>query len=179
MALTITEALAEIKTINKRLASKRQFVTSYLWRQEALKDPLEGGSAVAIKRERQAILDLEERIVALRIAIDKANNDTAITVAGQTRTIQQWLSWRRDVAPGQSAFLGEMRNGIARMRQDAARKSLGVFEATGAEGKAKPQDIVVNIDEATLAAETEKMEEVLGALDGQLSLRNATTMIDA
>lgn len=55
MAITITEALAEIKTIGKRIDSKKQFVTSHLARQDGVKDPLEkdGGSAELLKRERQ------------------------------------------------------------------------------------------------------------------------------
>src|SRR5579863_1653454 len=63
--LTITEALAEIKTINKRLESKRESVRNYIARDVRVRDPLEkeGGSAEFIKRERQAIIDLEERIV--------------------------------------------------------------------------------------------------------------------
>lgn len=176
MALTITEALAEIKTINKRLAAKRQFVTQYLWRSEAFKDPLDGGSQVVIQRERQAIADLEQRIVDLRIAIDKANNDTPIAINGTTRSIQEWLSWRRDVAPGHQVFLNQMRDNVARIRREAAQKLLAVNDA---EGKGKPNDIVLNINESQLAAEIERMEETLGALDGQLSLRNATVIITA
>lgn len=177
MPLTITEGLAEIKTINKRLASKRQLVNGYLYRQDHLKDPLldAGGSQETIKRERQAIADLEERIVAIRIAIDGANNNSDITIAGKARSIQQWLTWRRDVAPGQQAFLGQMRDAVARMRRDAATKALTVIEK---EGGGKASDIVVNISESELAKEIEQMEETLGNLDGMLSLKNATVIIE-
>jgi hypothetical protein len=43
---------------------------------------------------------------------------------------------------------------------------------------AKPTDYIVNIDEARLAKEIEDLEETLGTLDGQLSLKNATVMIE-
>lgn len=65
---TITEALAELKTINARLETRRQNVGQYLMRDARLKDPLEtdGGSVEYVTRERQAIKDLEERIVQIR-----------------------------------------------------------------------------------------------------------------
>lgn len=179
MPLTITEALAEIKTINKRLEKKRDFIKTYLWRQDALKDPhaADGGSAQLIKQERQAIKDLEARIVALRIAINKANTATPVVVNGDTRTIQEWLTWRRDVMPGEKQFLGTLREGLARMRQEAQRKGVGVFESdTPAKGGT---DVIVNMNEMALAKEIETMEETLGILDGQLSLKDATVIIDA
>ena len=54
--LTITEALAEIKTIGKRLEKKREHVKGFLFRQDVFKDPFysEGGSFSMIERERQA-----------------------------------------------------------------------------------------------------------------------------
>jgi hypothetical protein len=39
-------------------------------------------------------------------------------------------------------------------------------------------DIVVNVDEQKLAEDSERMEEVLGTLDGLLSLKNATVTIE-
>jgi hypothetical protein len=61
--ITITEALADVKTIDKRIEKKKYFVQSYLVRQERLKDPLEkdGGATKVIHQERQAIQDLQER----------------------------------------------------------------------------------------------------------------------
>ena len=55
MPITITEALAEIKTVGKRVEKKREFIKSFLARQDGIKDPLEkdGGSYQAIARERQ------------------------------------------------------------------------------------------------------------------------------
>ena len=38
MALTITEALAEIKTIQARLTKKREFITRYIARQDGQKE---------------------------------------------------------------------------------------------------------------------------------------------
>lgn len=181
MSITITEALAEIKTIIKRIAKRRDGIYAYLTRAENLKDPLEkdGGSAEFIKRERQAIADLEARIVALREGIAAANDATKVTINGVTRTISQWLTWRRDVAPNQQSHLALMRARIQQARDQAKRSGATVIAAAAAVSgsESKPGDWVVNVDETALAAEIDAMEDTLGQLDGQLSLKNATTQI--
>src|SRR5216117_1550011 len=125
--MTITEALAEIKTIGKRIAKKRESISGYIARQDNLKDPLgsEGGSVEFIKRERQAIRDLEERIVELRAKIARANATTIIAVNGDSRSVADWLTYRREVAPGQQQFLNGLRNGLDNLRKQVAAKGLG------------------------------------------------------
>jgi hypothetical protein len=175
--ITLTEALAELKTIDKRIAKKREFVLGYLLRQEMFKDPLEkdGGSVSAIKREMQSIHDLEERKITIRRAIQSANEQNSVTVAGQSRSIADWLVWRREVAPVQQTFLANIRTRIEQARQEAARKGAGL---SGSAESAKPNDVIVNVNEQELARQIEALEDVLGTLDGQLSLRNATLTID-
>jgi hypothetical protein len=176
--ITITEALAELRTIDRRIAKKREFVSTYLLRQEMFKDPLEkdGGSVSAIRRELQSIHDLEERKIFIRRAIQQANERTNVTVGKQTRTIADWLVWKRDIAPTLQTFLTQVRVKIDQARQEAARK--GASLSTSVES-AKPNDIIVNVNEQDLARDIESLEETLGALDGQLSLKNATVMIEA
>ena len=188
--MTITEALAEIKTINKRLLTKREFVTSYLLRHEEIRDPLDkdGGSATMIQRERQAIGDLEQRVIDIRAAIARSNEATKITIAGKTRTVTEWLAWRKEVAPGVTAFLSDLRNRIRQVREAQARGQVPRTDprlaalavqatAISREKGEKPPEIVVNLDERELAKDSETHEEILGQLDGQLSLKNATTEI--
>src|SRR3990167_9466260 len=107
---TITEALAELKTLAKRIEKKKEFVMQHLLRQELLKDPLEkdGGSFAVVDRERQAIGDLQQRIIDIRTAIARANESTEIVVDDVTRSIAEWLVWRREVAPGVQQFLRSM-----------------------------------------------------------------------
>lgn len=170
MSVTITEALAEIKTIVKRLEKKRAFVLAHVTRDDKLKDPLEnaGGSATILKQERQSIDDLEARVVRLRNAINVSNQSTTLTVANDTRPVAEWLTWRREIMPTYRKFLVSLNNGIQNDRRDA---SYGRLEAD-------QPDMVVNIDERALGEEAEKLEEILGSLDGQLSLLNATTSIE-
>lgn len=178
--MTITEGLAELKTLQKRIEKKREYVGGYIARQDGMKDPLEkdGGSAAMITRERQAIADLEGRRVAIRTAIQKVNQTTPITIAALTKTIAEWLTWRKEVAPGEQAFVTGLRQRVMQARTQAQQKGWGVVSATVTTADTKPTDVVINVDEAALAAEAEQLETILGTLDGQLSLKNATVMIE-
>lgn len=176
MKITVTEALAELKTISKRVEKKEQFVSQYLLRQEALKDPLEkdGGSFEAIRKEQQAISDLQARKITIRRAIQEANMKEFINLGETKRTIADWLVWRRDVAPDVQNFLATLSSQIQRTRVDATRKGYAVVSGE----PNKPTDIIVNLNEKDLSEKIERLEEVLGTLDGQLSLKNATILID-
>lgn len=177
MPITITEALAEIKTIGKRVEKKYEFIFTNLARQEGAKDPLErdGGSTAVLMREKQSIADLHALVIDLRRGIQRANDETKVTINDQTRTISEWLIWRRDVAPKRKEFFAKVTNGLKGLRENAKRQGVNVIASVGA--SQSPTDIVVNISEGDLAAEIERFEDTLGQLDGQLSLKNATVMI--
>jgi hypothetical protein len=180
--ITITEALAEIKTIGKRIGKKRNYIAQHLARQEIVRDPLEsaGGSRKVIAAERQAVDDLEARVVELRRGISLANDNTHVTINGTSRSISEWLTWRRDVAPGRKAWLESVQQALKSMRDDVARKggTVSVGTLTRTDGEPKSSDVVVNVDEHALATEIEQLEDTLGQLDGQLSLKNATVTLD-
>lgn len=175
--MTITEALAELKTLDKRITKKREAINTYLMRQDALKDPLaaQGGSVTYIATERQAIADLENNIIAIRTQIQKINGDTIVTINGIAHSITEWLIWRRDVAPKQVQHIAQMRGGIDSTRRQAQAKGVKVLpQGSAAE---QPTDFIVNVDEKGLADEAEQLETTLGTLDGLLSLKNATVLI--
>jgi len=174
--ITITEALADIPTIEKRIEKKQDFILNYLYRQSSIRDPHEkdGGSGVLIERERQAIADLQKRLIKIRSSIQKANAENTITINGQTRTIVDWLTWRREVAPKEQYFLQELINKINTMRTKAMRQGVSVTDKDAGFSS----DYVVNINERELAQQIEELEIILGTLDGQLSLINATTKVE-
>jgi len=174
--LTITEALAEIKTTNARILKKREAVMRYFARDAAMRDPLEadGGSKEFIKRERQAIGDLEERIVQIRTAIQTANLGNTLQVGDKSRTVQAWLNWRRDISNGHKGFLGQMAAHVSQVRQQAVRQGKTVTDKeTSSQG-----EVLVMVNEQDLARQIESLEETLGTLDGKLSLFNATQLVD-
>ncbi len=174
--LTITEALADIKTTTARIQKKKENVMRYFSRSSKLRDPLEneGGSKEFVKRERQGIKDLEEKVVLLRSAIQKINLNTELTISGETKTVSEWLNWRREIANGQKSFLAQMVQSLAILRQNATKQGLSVTD----KDSVNPDDVLVMVNEKELAAEIEKLEEILGSLDGKLSLLNATTFIE-
>lgn len=177
MALTITEALAELKTIQKRVEKKREFVGGVLARQEGFRDPLEkdGGSAKVIAQERQAIADLERRHIAIRMAIQKVNQETPVTVDGETKMLAEWLTWRKEVAPGEQMFINKMRATLTNLRAQMQQKGFQVLSAS--DTARNSTDLIINVDEAELAKQAERLETILGGLDGQLSLKNATVLV--
>ena len=174
MDITITEALAEVPTIAKKVSKKQQFVQDFLSRPAAVRDPHEkdGGSAELIRRELQAIADLEMRLIAIRSGIAQSNAVTKITIGTTIRTVADWLTWRREVAPVQQMRLNGMANTLRTLRNKAQQQ--GVKVAENPEGFT---DYIININERDLADQIEALETTIGALDGQLSLKNATTTI--
>ena len=178
MPTTITEALAELKTIDKRLEKKQEQIGMHLLRQRTLVDPFdkEGGTVEMIKRERQAIADLQTRRVKIRTEITRANLKETITVGNQTKSIAEWLTWKRDVAPFITRQLGSIVNHINQYRKQLAAKGLTVVSSSVQSDNR--DEVLVQIDEAALAKEIEDHETTLGGLDGQFSLKNATIVID-
>lgn len=178
--LTITEALAEIKTIGKRMEKKRGTIGQYIARNDRIRDPFEkdGGSEKVIGAEMQGLVDLEARLVRIRLAIQAANHRIEITLGGVTRTIAGWLTWRKEVAPQRQAFLSSLTNGIVRIRKDAQQKGVTVGASASVNvGPDTTENIVINVDELALMQEAETLTTTLGDLDGQLSLKNATELI--
>lgn len=174
--ITITEALAEIKTIGKRVEKKQEFILNYLYRQDFMKDPHQaaGGSGLLIAQEMQSIKDLRQRVVDIRVAINEANRHNTITIAGDTRSIAEWLIWRREIFPLESGMLSAIVGKMSAVRQEAMRKGVIVTTAE----VSSPNDIVMNINERDVKDQVDHLEQIVGQLDGQLSLKNATVMIE-
>lgn len=173
---TITELLQETKTLVKRIEKKRAFVKSYAFRLNNIKDPFlkDGGSEALVKAELQAIDDLNNNIIETRKKIAKANADNTITVCGVTKTIEEWLIYRREIAVNQKRFIEDLQKHILGIRNEARQKNVAVATSVSEAGDT---DLVINLNEKKLADEIERLEEVLSTLDGQLSLKNATIQI--
>jgi hypothetical protein len=175
--MTITEALAEIKTTGKRVETKRDNTLKYLARESRVKDPMEqeGGSTTFIRQERQGIADLEQRIVDIRTAIQEVNLTTKLSLNGVSRSISEWLTWRREVAQGQKAYVNKMISGVNGIRQQVIKEGRKFTDKES--DLSLPTDVIVHVNEKALLEEAEKLEQTLGELDGKLSLLNATTTI--
>lgn len=180
--MTITEALAEIKLINKKITNNRDEMLRYLTRPENQKDPLEkdGGSQKFVAARKQAISKLTDNLLQIRRAIAKANEQTEVTVVvGEnkpyTKTIAEWLTWRKEVSPAIQQV-----NTLVRQQLTSARNNLRNKEGKLTEdaNNTSNGDIIVNISEASLIKESNEFDEIMQRLDGQFSLKNATVMIE-
>ena len=127
-----------------------------------------------IAREKQAIADLQDRLINIRSVIQKANAENTIAIENQTKTIVDWLTWRREIAPKEQDFLRNLMQRINSMRQQAMKQGVSVTEKDAGFSS----DYVVNINERELSEKIESLENILGVLDGQLSLKNATIKIE-
>jgi hypothetical protein len=177
MRLTITEALAELKTIASRLAKKRQFVQEHAVRPSIARDPFEkdGGTMKMLASEMQGITDLESRIVRIRTAIQQANHDTLVTVAGTTKTLAEWLTWRKEIVTSRERFVMAVLQTVRETRRQFAARAAGTQSL---EARAAEAGVEINVDEKALSQESETITKILGDLDGQLSLKNATVTIE-
>jgi hypothetical protein len=174
--MTVSEALSEIKLLSKRIADKRDFIHKSLGRPEFAKDPFaaQGGAPELLRREFQAMTDLEERIITLRLAILTSNATTTVAVQGEHRTIQAWLTARREVLPQRRQFINGLLTEISTTRANAQKQGNQVVAAGAAQ---KETDLILHVDEAALYTEREQIDVILGELDGRLSQSNATVQI--
>jgi len=181
--MTITEGLAEIKTIVKRIAKKQDAVLDLVWRFEGIKDSMlkEGGAEPYVKTEMQAIEDLDTRILSIRQAINRVNGVETITLQGTVRNISEWLIWRREIVQRRKEFFDALAAKIQDAKSRAQKAGNQVYASSGVvpgPGEAKIQDITLNISELEINKERERIETILGELDGQLSLKNATVQLE-
>jgi hypothetical protein len=174
--ITVAEALARIDTYRRRIEAKQQLVDAYLFRTAAQRDPLaaEGGTAAALAAELASLDALQERTILLRRLIQHSYETTPITFGERTRSLADWLVWRREVATRRANFLEALSRRIQRARKLAARRAAGVSEV----GAGKAADVVVHLNEQELAGQAEEVEELRGYLQGQLALKNATLTVD-
>jgi len=177
MKTTITEALAEIATIDKRLVKKPAEMLPYVARAEQLKDPFAktGGSEKYLAEQRQSFGDLLVRKINLRASIARANSETMIIIGKLEMSVADWLVWKRECYDKQVDMLHGLLTSVQRARQNAQQSGatlVRVAEPT------KPTDVIVCLDEQQLIEEIDSVEEMYGRLDGLLSLKNATTTIE-
>ena len=168
--MTVTEALAELKTLNKRLEKKRGFLLEHVCRPDTVVDPLvsDGGQQKCWEEAWQSHEALWKRYVDLRVAIQRSNLETRLQVGINTAPVAFWLSWRRDQAAGIKAFGRALTRAPEQMRENI-RKQISPDTKI---------DVICNVSELKLAEFEESHEEMWGELDGKLSLLNATTFIE-
>lgn len=176
-SMTITEALAELKLITKKVEKKKEVVKQNLTTFEHLPDAFkeDGGVKEMVKREMQAIADHYERLVRIRASIGVKNAETSVMVEGVSKTISQWLAWKESVKDPLSALLAEIQNGVnTAVKSNAQRPMVTANEQTKEVNLAK---LMINVDMGHVNKSIETIISITEKLDGQLSLKNATTVV--
>lgn len=175
--MTITEGLAEINLLKKKLNSKKQPIEQALVTYDGKDDPYEakGGAKKFLETELQSCTDLRTRLMKIRAGIAEANIKNTATINGQTRSIYEWLTWKREVATELSQQYSVLRNNL-QMKIDSFNRQPQVLRDEDNNVKlCKP---IANIELTRLQDDHESIEDTLGKLDGVLSLKNATTTIN-
>jgi len=175
MGLLLTQALARIELNKKKLAKKRTFVTTYCSRFNFMVDPFEkdGGVETILVRELQAIADLEQSIIDLRRSIAKANDETMVTVGDVTKSIADWLIWKREVVASQNSFVKQLIQRVQQGRTESENK-----QRQASDDEKEHYQLIVHVNEKGLHDRAEQLESILGDLDAELSIKNATVTVD-
>lgn len=175
--LTITEALSEINLIKKKMKASQDEITSMLIRAEHIKDPFEreGGSRAMIDRNMQRLSDLHSRLERIRGAILKANLTHEISIGENKKTIFDWLTWKLEVS---SDFQRFVINAYTTVKNEIERVSKNPQVWQDEEGKKHLFKVESNIDLGDWLRKQTVLTEILETLDGKLSLKNATIVIE-
>lgn len=175
--ITITEALAEIKLIVKKVEKKRAQMMPSLATYDHVPDPYQsaGGYKKVIDSELQSINDLSERLVRRRARIAETNATTDLTIEGRTRKISEWLAYKREC---QNKFIDHnqaMMNSANHSLKQFEQKPQLFKQNEGAEYQLAK--LSLNVDLSALAKNQEYLITIKEKLDGALSLKNATILI--
>lgn len=178
MMLTITEALAELKTLKARVEKKQEFILANAVRPGLLVDPMakEGGQEDAVKQAQQSLKDMLTRIETIRISILKRNLETSLEVCGETKTVQAWLTWCRDILPLVKDHTKRLLDTLRKSRTPQGWQ--GMSQGNHEEMQKFLAAVVTNISELEVSKAWERIVEIEGTLDGKLSLHNATQTIE-
>lgn len=175
--ITITEALAEIKLIEKKIEKKEAVLRGNVSRIKQMPDPYEkdGGSRLANERELQAVGDLRERHIKIRRSIAAANLANSIKIESQERSIAEWLIFKREVLEKNKSLYGALATG--------AKRAIDTFAAQpqlykDPQGSPQLAEVVINYDYPALLKQSEQLQFIDDKLDGQLSLKNALIVIE-
>lgn len=174
--LTITEALSEINLIGKKIEKKSEAIMPALARMDHVPDPYPEGAAAYIEAELQSIKDHEDRLVRIRSSIARANLDNEIDVEGEKRPIFSWLQWRREVYEKRVSHYKNLLNQVNTHISNQNR-NYQVFKDERTQ-ETKLSKLILNINVKMVNSELERLLIINEKLDGLLSLKNATIVIE-
>lgn len=183
MEMTVTEALGELRLIEKKMQKKRGAMLPYL---TGYMDALEknGGQEKLVADNQLSLADLAARHIEIRLAIQESNRTSKLLIkdegTSREETVAWWLTWKREIAAGQRQHLSQC---LRHIEQAKATHEQARFNA---EKQRKPSDdgpqpaspdLIVFVDERKMQEELAQIEYCLEKLDTLLTLHNSTTVI--
>lgn len=175
--LTITQALAERQIIRSRIEREFNEMGRYMVREDNRIDPLEksGGSEKYIKERQQSIEALIERYVRMVKAIHTFNITTNVEFNGITRTVDEWLTYHKDLVSINIENLLKIQNLI----ENAVKTNDKVMVVANKRGETeKPVQIKINTNPTEVFESLTKMTETKDRLWSMLSMLNAKSEIE-
>jgi len=177
---TISEAMAELKLIDKKVQKKIEFIKSNCVSYDHVADPYkpEGGRTQIIKQEEQAIKDLLERYESIREKIMEANLLNKVVISNITKSIYGWLIWRKEIKTKQTELYGMYTEVEGKIKQLVTQPQLVKKEDKDGNVAGELMKATSNIKLDEYRKELEKISDTFETLDGVLSLKNATIFIE-
>lgn len=181
--ITITEALAELRTLLARIDTGRANVAQHMTRPADRVDPMaaSGGQRAFVESAKQSVMDLLIRFRGIRSAIQRSNVNSSLECGGVSMTVAEWLTWRRELQPIERSFLESQLTTLRGARAKIDGREVQSFrgrEPHPEAGLVATAALVENIDENALVEEIETFTKIVGGLDGRLTLHNSTTTIE-
>lgn len=175
--MTITEALAEVRLIEKKIIKQQKIVFENRSRLSHVADPYAdaGGGKKAVESAFQSVRDLGKRLADIRISISVANQATMLELNGREMSITGWLAWRREVAPQHLKFMEKLSGAVSKDQEQIENNPPAYKDENG---KVLLSEIIYNVDKSNLDKEIISFDETLSILDGKLSLLNATVVVE-
>lgn len=170
--MLLTEALAKLKLTGNKMDDTVREMSHYTVRPEQIVDPLAKNGKTShqfVLECIQSVRDQAEYLVKLHSAVARTNRTTKVTFADMTMTIEDALTWRREVAPK----LVNMYNGMLTQ----ARNTRNAKPQYNAGAQMQEVKFVVEFNEEDAMLNLKAINERLGALDMALSIVNATTTV--
>lgn len=163
--MKLIEAMKELKLIIKKMESNNEQVvklSSILSNEK----PLVGSSIEDQKKEVNALIqsneDLFDNYLKLKLAIEKTNTTTSVTINDKTLTITEWLTFRRNASEASRIYL--------LVNTSAAQGRLSRINNSD-----KTIEVLPCFDEKIINTKKMEMIDILGKIDWTLEVVNATT----
>lgn len=188
--MTIARGLTRLKTIKAQLGNIAYQIGEGGAISNKSRHPMGEQKASLDKNHNQAIEsinslyqkfnDLTKEYIKIKLAIDKANMSTVISIGGKEMTIQEALIYRRDIQDYVQSLNAQYSRAVAKAQQDVDKhnRSLNTEGMDETTLKAVLADVLYLVPRERINEVNKFLVEFMTELDGTLNEVNALTEID-